>query len=93
MKRTAKSPAALADSADDATSDETTSDGTERNGSGPDATLPEESVSLDNSAHIVPLFPLALALVVGNLLAIVLFAWSRIRLLKPQAQNSHPPSQ
>ncbi len=50
----------------------------------------DESDPLDTSAHIVPLLPLALMLIVGNLFAIVLFAWSHIRLMRSEAQNSHP---
>jgi hypothetical protein len=56
-------------------------------------TAPDENSSREASAHIVPLKPLALTLVIGNLLAIVLFAWNQVRLMKPAAENSHPPIQ
>jgi hypothetical protein len=55
-----------------------------------DDARPDENSPRDNSAHIVPLLPLALTLVVGNLVAIVLFAWNQVRLMRPQAENSHP---
>jgi len=51
---------------------------------------PDENSPRDDSAHIVPLLPLALTLVVVNLVAIVLFAWNQVRLMRPQAENSHP---
>jgi hypothetical protein len=75
---------ALANSATDRAPDETAPDDARG------ATVTDESDPLDNSAHIVPLLPLTLMLIVGNLLAIVLFAWSRIRLMRSEAQNSHP---
>jgi hypothetical protein len=58
----------------------------------PDEPAPDDSAPLDASAHIVPLLPLALVLIVGNLVAIVLFTFNQIRLLRPEAENSHPPS-
>jgi hypothetical protein len=51
---------------------------------------PDEDAALDSSAHIVPLLPLALVLVVANLVAIVLFGSSQVRQMKSEAQNSHP---
>jgi hypothetical protein len=76
---------ALAHSASENAPDDTASNETASN-----ETAPDESLPLDNSAHIVPLLPLALVLVVVNLLAIVLFAASQVRRMRPEAQNSHP---
>jgi len=43
-----------------------------------------------DSAHIVPLAPLALVLVAVNLLAIVLFFAHQVRLMRLEAENSEP---
>ena len=77
---------ALAQSAVERSPNETATDGARR-----DEPVTDEDAPLDNSPHLVPLRPLALLLIVGNLLAIVLFAASRIRLMRSEAQNSHPP--
>jgi hypothetical protein len=71
---------------------ETSPDGTGPSDATADASGPDQTDLLDNSAHIVPLLPLALVLVVGNLLAIVLFAYSQVRQMRSAAQNSHGPS-
>jgi hypothetical protein len=50
----------------------------------------EEEMPLDDSAHIVPLGPLAVTLVLINSLAIVLFCVSHLRQAAPPAASSHP---